>query len=510
MRYVAMAVWLALGGCADPDKPKAKAPTLEGDPRMARSLIGQADDATQAGDFAAARKLLAQAERYADVPTRAEIDSQHDATDNAEAEWLSEEVKATAKQGKCKAAIEATHEVVAQGQGVAKYLPAHVSNSIGKCLTKLSEEADSLVTARGLIDDAMTKRVLVPKRFKVLRKQIQEQVEQTVDAEVAPALEQRDFAAATNALDEFVKAGLLREDERERALEKVREAITLAIDEVVLGASKAGAGADALGRVDALLAAGWPDESKRPEALRPKRLELSLSVACRALKCQFDPVKLRFSYGKLVARPVGDPKASGDALVIPSGTAVWEIATGGGMSLVGTQEPGDLSTQAARAAAAFGWVGSKDLRDRDTSELLPPGESLVGVRVWGPLRDQEKNFELGTVLSVVGMRCKVRRLADRVEVDIARAKLRFGVTKHGTKVLGLCSKPDALAPSLIESVKDVQSEQLDPQVTLSCLDEQGKPLGVLKDGVLGSLRMPPEWLAPQPRRGQRISRARPA
>jgi hypothetical protein len=487
---------VALAACTEPTKPKAKEPTSHGDPRLARTLIGQADDATKAGDFEKARKLLKRAEGYADVPARAEIDAQQDATDDAEAESLSEDVKATAKKGECKAAVDAAMEIVGRSAGVAKFLPIHVGKSISKCIKRLLE-AEDVAQARNLVDSDAAAKVMQPKVLKPLRKEVLEQVEQAIDKQMAPLLEKRDFKAAASTLDELTKTGLVTEAERGKVLDKIREAISAEVGATVERASSAKKGGDEeLKHIDVLLAAGWPEEKERPAELKKKRVQLALVLACRAVKCKTDAVRQRWAFGAPGVFPIADPKAAKSESNLKSGVAVWELATGGGLSLFAATDPGQLEGLATRADVAVGWIPSKDLRDVDTSEMLPPGDALVGTRVWGPLRDAEKNYELGTVVSVKGGNCSVRRMADRTELEIARAKLRFGLTKQGTKVMGFCTKTDALEPSLIDSIKDVQSELHDPQVTLSCLDGDGKVLGVLKEGQLGSLRIPPDWLPP--------------
>ncbi len=490
---------IALGalGCDEAEKPKAHHPVAQGDPSMARTLIGQADDATKNGDFDKARQLLKRAEGYADVPARAEIDAQLDSTNEAEAEALAEEVLAKAKGGHCKKAISQADELLGKSEGVAKFLPLKVSKSIAHCLEERIGDEEELGKVRTLIDAEATQKVLKPATYKSLREKVQQAVDAQLDKELAPLLEKKDYVAAAAKLDEFVKSGLAHEDERSGKMEKVREDIAATIGQIVeqAASSKTG-GEEQLATVDALLAAGWPDAASRPENLGKKRVELAFAIACRAQKCRAgDPVKKRWTFGHVAMRPVADPKGAAGAQ-LKSGTAVWELATGSGYSLVATTDPGALSGIGARATAAVGWLPSKDLRDDDTSEMLPPGESLAGTRVWGPLREGSKQLELGTVTEAKGATVKVKRLADRVDVDIARARLHFAVTKQGTKVMGFCSKADALEPALIERVKDVQSELLDPQVTLSCIGADGKLLGVVKDGQLGSLRMPPEWIPP--------------
>jgi hypothetical protein len=506
---VGLAVIL-LAACAEPEKPKAEHPASQGDPERARALISQADDATKSGDFDKARQLLKTAETYADVPARAEIDAQAEETDNAEAESMAEEIAALTKKRECKAAVTQAAEIVGKGGGAGKFLPAHVSKPIDKCIKKLAADEESLVEARKLVDDEETQKALTPKVFKALQKEVLEAATQAIDGRIQPLVEKGDFAAASAAVEEMVKSGLAHDEDRDRVLEKLREDISSAVDELVEKASeppKRGDKVDpakaALAKIEVLIQAGWPDAKARPKSLAKKLGAVSFAIACRELRCNIGAVKKRWTLGTTGVHPVGDPNSAANksaasaGATIKTGVAVWELATGGGMSLVAVQEPakdeeGGLDN-AARAAAALGWVASKDLRDVDTSEMLPPGDQLVGSRVWGPLREGDKNWELGRVVSVKGATAKVRRLADRVEVDVARLRLRFGVAKQGTKVLGFCSKPGTLEPALIDSVKDVQSELMDPQVTLSCLDADGKALGVLKEGQLGSVRMPPDW-----------------
>ncbi len=494
---------VALAACAEPQKPKPEHAGAQGDPARAHELVGQADDATKNGDFEKARQLLKKAEAYADVQVRAEIDAQSEETDNAEAESLAEEIAALSKKHDCKGAVEQAAELVAKGGGAAKFLPSHATKPIAHCIKKLASGDETLVEARKLVDDENTAKALTPKAFKTLHQEVVEAAGQAIEARLQPLLEKHDFAGVSAALNEMLGSGLAHDEDRDKALEKMRQEITGAVDELIASASeppkrgdKGDAAKAALKQVDVLVAVGWPDAKSRPEALAKKRGGLAFALACRELHCNAGAAKKRWTLGSTSMYPVSDPnnKAS-SAAAIKTGVAVWELATGSGMSLVTTDDPasvGDLDN-ATRAAIASAWVASKDLRDVDTSEMLPPGDQLVGTRVWGPLREGDKNWELGRVVSIKGATAKVRRLSDRVEVDVARLRLRFGVTKKGTKVMGFCTKPGTLEPALIDSVKDVQSELMDPQVTLSCLDADGKPIEGLKEGQLGSVRMPPDW-----------------
>jgi len=162
---------------------------------------------------------------------------------------------------------------------------------------------------------------------------------------------------------------------------------------------------------------------------------------------------------------------------------------------VSTTDPGALEGIAARTKPAAGWVPAKDLNPEDTTECLPPGDSLVGTRVWAPLREKDPLFEIGTVIAIEHGKVKVRRMSDRTEVAIARGKLYFGTVRPGTKILAMCGGSLKPKDAVIESVREPKFEaQGDPVVKLTCLDDSGKPTEDKRDDQMGSIRTKSEWL----------------
>jgi hypothetical protein len=240
-----------------------------------------------------------------------------------------------------------------------------------------------------------------------------------------------------------------------------------------------------------------PPEKGIPATLVRQRQEVAFAVACGAVRCKLESPTKRWTFGDVALHPVADPKGATSGSKVRSGTPVWLLASATGLALVTLREPAGLGEGAGpRAHAAAGWAPAKTLRADDTSETMPPGESLLGTVVWGPLREGQALFELGAVVKLgKGGQVTVRRLADRQEIALPRTKLRFGVTKPGTKVMGACADATKLDPSLIEEVRWPQYEQLgDPVVRLNCLNAEGKPTGAVKEGQLASVRMDPAWL----------------
>ena len=157
-----------------------------------------------------------------------------------------------------------------------------------------------------------------------------------------------------------------------------------------------------------------------------------------------------------------------------------------------TKEPGVLSDVHDRISAAAGWVAAASLRGEDTSELLPPGDAIVGTRVWGPLREGQQLWELGMVTKADGDKVTVERYSDRGSIELERGTIRFGSLAAGTKVLTFCSGAVIPQPAIIEEVGFPKSG--DPIATVTCLDASGSRTSEKKRELLGTLRGKPDWL----------------
>jgi hypothetical protein len=354
---------------------------------------------------------------------------------------------------------------------------------------------------------------------------------------VAQPLDARKWPEVTAALHEAVKEGAAGPEHREKVLTTVRQGIAEDVEKIVgesFGEPKGAS--EALAQVDALLAAGfWKKRLRKPasggavdqetarlqallehgeenpepksgggsdqpsklvpEKLDQLRRELAFWVACNATRCKASTPTQMWTYGDPAVHPALAPSAEAKQQ-LKSGRAVFRIAEGGKLSLVALEDPGQLADLEARAHAGVGWIASSELRPQDTSEWLPPGDAIVGTRVWGALREGSQDLELGKAIAVDGNGVQVQRLSDKNVVTLPRARLQFGLTKKDTKVLAMCSAT-SMGAAVIEKVIEPKHESLgDPRAVLRCLDDQGQPSGKTREDPLGALRTKREWLPP--------------
>ncbi len=446
------------------------------------------------GDFEGARRLFGQADKLADEGVRQDIDALVERTNAAEAQALAEDLVVLANKGKCQKAAVGVAEVVRARAELAAGMREAMSKSLGKCADRLVGK-DDLAAARALVWGDEAALAMNDRALKAAKKRVLDAISAAIDEKVGKHLEARRFEEALAAAAELEKEGVVSAAEKKKVLALARENIVAAAAELA-GKPQDELEGDELERLDAWLVLGWAEASERPEELLNLRREVAFAAVCASLRCEASSIEKRWLFGHATPRPHLDPKGAPVAEQLKSGALVWAIAKGGGYVLVATEKPGELEGVRGRAHVGVGWVSETNLRDTDTSELLPPGESLLGLRVWALLRKGEKLLELGTVSELRGANVLVRRLSDRAEVELPRAKLSFGVAKPGTKVLGFCAKADALEPALIESVKESAHDQTgDPVAKLRCLDAAGAPTETVKEAQLGSLRMRPEWLS---------------
>jgi hypothetical protein len=123
------------------------------------------------------------------------------------------------------------------------------------------------------------------------------------------------------------------------------------------------------------------------------------------------------------------------------------------------------------------------LSKENTADWLVPDDQLKGERVWGPLRQGEPTWELGSVAEVSGKDITVKRLADGAPFKLTRQKLRSGRLAPGTKVITFCVAKDQPA----------QVVEVPPPFRSAKLKCDG---GQEKDEDLASLRSKPELLPP--------------
>ena len=485
---------LLLVACGDKGGEKPKTPSSSRvDVRKARELIIEADEARERGEFDGARALLSTAEPLADVTVREEIRVSRELVDEVQGKAFAEDIVNAAEDARCDEAIADTVTVVKISEGLALFVRRFTSESIADCIDDEIDEGE-LAKVRKRLEADDTALSLEPKFLKKLKKKLRKRVAKKMKKALDKPYEKGDWSAVLEKTAELVDDGIAGDDEKAKVLDNVREAITEEIGELHEGAIGASTGAEsALKTIDELVALAWQD--KAPKKIAKKRKELAFWIACASVRCKASEPREVWTYGRVGLRNVQNPRGDASEEMAEHGTQMWEIANAPGWVLVSLKHPGDLDGIAARAVPAAGWFKDSEVKREDTSEWLPPGDSLMGARVWGPLRKGDKNFELGTVIKLAGGKVTVRRMADRGEIELSRGKLHFGLVKKGTKVLGYCRSFTKLEPSLVHAAKLTNLQHdADPLVTLACLDEDGARTGAIKEGQLGSVRIDPAWL----------------
>lgn len=502
------------GGSSEAGPPPKTADEVAADPVKARELAYEAERTLKKAEkgkatFADARAQLRQAEPYADVDVRGEIREISDRIDREEAKSLTGEPIAAAKAGKCGPALDATAALVtAEGHNdvFRGYVHQQTREANVGCLIALVE-AGKLRDARLLAETKSAQDALGEKAFGEFRGKLSAAVGAALTKVVQPLLDAKKWPEVVAELRKAIDAGDAGSADAAATLELVTKGVGAELKELAAKPALTAKGSDPIKRFDELSAVVFAPKDQpaaakgakglvlppMPQEIVDLRAELAFAVVCAKLKCAESASKKVWAYGNTSLLPTNDPKGAA-VKPIPHGRYVWQIATAPGIVLVSETDPGKLETMGARARPAAGWVPAKDLREQDTTEMLPPGDSIVGVRVWGPLRDKESNLELGTVVAVeTGGNVKVRRMSDRQEVSIARTRLAFGAIKKGMKVLAMCGKGFKLQPALIDTLlRDTKFEaQGDPLAKLNCVDEAGKPTGENREELMGAVRMAP-------------------
>jgi hypothetical protein len=467
----------------------------EANAQKARALIEKAVGALRDGQLEEARKHLAAAEPLADDLKRNEIVEVRASVDSAEADKYVPGIVEAASAGNCVQALDTAVEVIdgKKGGKIPEYVVERSSKPLLKCM--LDKAAADLAVGRSFADDPRVEKTLSKAALEELRAKVAEQTVAAVQGQFDQPIRDRRWAEAKQKLDELAQKKEIGERERARILEMIRKGIAAEIAEKVKGGLEKKTGVKpSLDEVDALVAvAGWKSGGEGAEAMPADvdkgRRTLALWVVCTNLKCNLVDPKPTFAYGNLELKPADDNRGA-TLEKVKHATRVWRIAEGGGHTLIARRDPGKLEGVAPRVDAAAGWVPTDGLKDEDTTEWLPPGDSIVGTRVWGPLREGQP-WELGIVTMVKGGDVGVERFSDRSIITVARSKIRFGTVTKGTKVLALCSGV-AAKPAIIEEANFRKVG--DPLVKVVCLDDAGNPSGSPKEELIGGLRTKPEWL----------------
>jgi len=490
-------------GCAPPPlPPKKKAEIALTDPMIdhdkgvdvttARKLLARAEDALKQNDIPTVKRLCEQAEPFADESVREEIRTILQRADQRVAKDLAPVVLELAKSGECQKAAEMSLAIVEEHRGttVARFLRDEVSKPILTCL--LDALSIDVSVARELSEASALKKALNPVDFDTWDSKLDEAIVGSLVVSLKAPMAARQWNKAGKLLDDMVA----RKEAGPKEVARVMKVIRAGVVEDVQKKSAAGIGvklgaAQLVRDIDALIEAGrWSEADPVPEDLEQRHREAAFWAICAAQDCTLIAPQLNWAYGALEPRPVLDVGGK-PTEKIKHARKVWKLSEGRPLVLVADHDPGALDGLAARIPVALGWVSVASLAAADTSERLPPGEAIVGARVWGPIREKTQEWELGVVLDAKGDTLTIERISDGKSVTARRSEVRFGTLRRGTKVLAMCSRLVKMEPAVIEDVVPMSSG--DPHVKLSCLDEKGQKT-TPREVILGSLRSQAGWI----------------
>ncbi len=502
--------------CAPPPLPPKKVEHKVADPMIdhdkgvnvdvARKLLARAEDALKQNEIPSVKRLCEQAEPFADESVREEIRSILQRADQRVAKDLSPPILELAKSGECQQAAELSLAIVLEHRGttVARFLRDEVSKPILTCL--LDALAIDVSVARELSEAGALKKALNVVDFEHWDSKLDESIVGSLVVGLQGPIAARNWSKAGAQLDEMVA----RKEAGPREVARVLKVIRAGVTEDVQAKAEAGLGVKSgapglLKTIDALIGAGrWSEADPVPEALEQRHREAAFWATCAAQDCSFIAPRLNWSYGTLEPRPVLDVTGTATERV-KHARKVWKLTDGRPLVLIADHDPGVLvagvqagtepravDAIAARIPVGLGWVPVQNLAATDTAERLPPGAALAGTRVWGPLRDRVKEWEIGVVLDATGDTLSVERASDGKTVSARRSDVRFGSVRVGMKVLALCVHTVRLEPAVIDEVVPTSSGE--PRLKLSCLDEKGQKNGVSREILLGSVRSQAAWI----------------
>lgn len=503
-------VVLTGAGCGPPAEvksPELRAEDVMGgedasvDVRQAKAHIEKAVAALRDDKLEAARKALDKAEPFADELKREEIRRVRQSVDEAEANKAIPGINKLATSGKCEQAVDKAVAVISERKqtSIPSFVKKGTSKKILQCL--LDQLVVDLSIGRELSESDKVKRSLTKSDHQTLITKVTDATVKELIGKFEGPLAEHEWAKAKALLDELVERKEAGDNEYNRIMGLIRDGISTEIKEKVAEGldEKSGVG-KALSEVDALIVvAEWGKKKgsaagaePMPDAIEDARSQLALWSVCTSLKCTLVSPRETWTYGHADLKPMLDPQKGDKIKKIDHGTKLWRIAESSGWVLVSKKDPGAVDGIAGRVKAAAGWIKASDYKSVDTREMLPPGDSIIGTRVWGPLREGQSDWELGQVIRVKGSDVAVERIADLAIMTIARSKIRFGTVSKGQKVLARCSHPLNLETAVIDKV--AFPKRGDPIATITCLDDKGGRTSLTRQEQLGALRGKAAWL----------------
>ena len=458
------------------------------------------EQATQALDGQDARKaggFLDEAERYGNPSQQEQASALRKRCDQVETEQHARKILSFAKVGNCARAAERVAEVWQRRKGsdVPALLRKRTSGAIATCVTAAINT--NLKLARDLLSSPDMELALGEEPHQQLTESVAQKGAQKLLSSMAETLNEGRWQAAVEQLAAMVASGQAGPAERDIVMAEVRKGISAEVRRLVEKAFDRYAKARDLEQIDGLIdLAKWTrskpaaGQAALPKDVGELRDALNFWIQCSSISCRLTSPTKKWTYGKVSVSPLLEPQGKA-VKTLAHGQALWTVAGNSQRVLISESDPGKLEGVPARVRVGSGWVSLRQLRGSDTSEWLPPGDALVGTRVWGPLRPPSREYELGEVVEIDGRNVRVRRISDGKEVTLGRLKIQFGTIAVGTKVLARCANPLKLEAAVIQGVLGSAAASA---VKVACLDRSGKPTGPAQNVQLGSLRTQANWL----------------
>ena len=496
---VLLSLTLATIGCGP--APVTKTQSGNGaNPAKAAKFLEKAVEARKNGRFDEARNLLGKATNRAAGNQLHSIQTALESLNRTQAKSIEQDVITQIEDGQCKQAIEYAASHCSTSELFTSAIQKRTDKPLSACILA-HVDLQELATASELAFGENAQLALSAHRLKRVRKRVRKAMAKHVTSQIKQAYEQHDYVEVMAIVKRLHDQKIATDRVRDKVISAVRESVTQDVETIFEETKQSlDKAPKALEQTRSLIATAWPEggSAKAPKKLTERIVHLRFFVGCNTIRCGSTDVQSQWTYGDTPIRAIEDPRSEGAIETLRSGSRVWALARGKNQTLIATSDPGEPQDLIERALKATGWIDTNRLKTEDTSGWLPPGDSLLKTRVWGPLREGEKLFELGYITAIDGKNVTVRRLSDRVEVTLPKAKIHFGLVKADTKVMAYCREVDRLEPALIIDVKETAFEQQgDPLVNLRCLNDKGDITGQVKEGQLAAVRMNPSWLPPR-------------
>lgn len=459
------------------------------DLEKANAFVRKAEQALLENNFDAAEKYLIQAEPFGNDTTQEMLRGFRQKMAHIQAMRLAKPLANQLKAGKCMVVAQQMAATLGRGKRkmVGVLLRKELSAGLLDCLLGALQIDVSI--GRELSESAVLRKALTKLHYQRLQAGVDDATATRVVTRLQKLIDQKRWQKVVATLDELVARKEAGSKEVRGVMKVVRTAIAKQIEGLVAGGLKMSFGvAGRLRQVDKLIRLGRFSSEQQLQAglaekVRAKRNTLALAVQCKNIGCKWVSPRKVFALGMPAIRPLldvrGEPIAKAKHAMV-----LWLVATGKGFGLVAKEKPTAGGELEVLRQEAWGWVSSPRVLERDTREVLPPDAAIVGKPVWGALRQGQKLWELGRVVSLKGSRVQIQRASDHRMVERGRSSLVYGKTKVGMRVMADCGKLAVLQSSTLLQVS--RPKQGEPVFSVRC--EEGPQKGKTRRVLYGALR----------------------